>query len=111
MVSIQIFIDIILPAIHTVKYADELVLLPKDEKLLQKMIDKLIEIGGCLSQMAQVAGSFSLEAMKLCCRKAYVRSDLTIAMRIPPPFPVCPWIQFAFRYDWALKNHARTDVI
>jgi len=33
--------------IHTVKYADDLVLLAKEEKLLQNMIDKLIEIGGC----------------------------------------------------------------
>jgi predicted DNA-binding protein len=33
--------------IHTVKYADELVLLAKEEKVLQNMIDKLIEIGGC----------------------------------------------------------------
>jgi hypothetical protein len=29
-----------------VKCADELVLLAKEEKVLQKMIDKLIEIGG-----------------------------------------------------------------
>ena len=29
------------------KYADELVLLAKEEKVLQDMIDKLIEIGGC----------------------------------------------------------------
>ena len=33
--------------IHTGKYADELVLLAKEEKVLQDMIDKLIEIGGC----------------------------------------------------------------
>ena len=33
--------------IHTVKYADDLVLLDKEEKVLQDMIDKLIEIGGC----------------------------------------------------------------
>jgi len=33
--------------IHTVKYADDLVLLAKEENVLQKMIDKLIEIGGC----------------------------------------------------------------
>jgi hypothetical protein len=32
--------------IHTVKYVDELVLLAKEEKVLQDMIDKLIEIGG-----------------------------------------------------------------
>ena len=33
--------------IHNVKYTDELVLLSKEEKVLQEMIDKLIEIGGC----------------------------------------------------------------
>ena len=33
--------------IHTVKYPDDLVLLDKEEKVLQDMIDKLIEIGGC----------------------------------------------------------------
>jgi len=33
--------------IHTVKYADDLVLLAKGEKVLQDMIDKLIEIGRC----------------------------------------------------------------
>ena len=31
--------------IHTVKYADDLVLLAKEEKVLQNMIDKLTEIG------------------------------------------------------------------
>jgi len=31
--------------IHTVKYADDLVLLAEEEKVLQDMIDKLIEIG------------------------------------------------------------------
>ena len=33
--------------IHTVKYADKLVSLAKEEKVLQDIIDKLIEIGGC----------------------------------------------------------------
>jgi hypothetical protein len=33
--------------IHTVKYADDLVLLAKEEKVLQGKIDTLIEIGGC----------------------------------------------------------------
>ena len=33
--------------IRTVKYADDLVLLAMVEKVLQGMIDKLIEIGGC----------------------------------------------------------------
>ena len=32
--------------IHIVKYADDLVLLAKEEKVLQEMVDKLIEIGG-----------------------------------------------------------------
>ena len=32
--------------IHTVKYADDLVLLAMEEKVLQDVIDKLIEIGG-----------------------------------------------------------------
>jgi hypothetical protein len=30
-----------------VKYADDLVLLPKEKKVLQDMIDKLIETEGC----------------------------------------------------------------
>jgi hypothetical protein len=33
--------------IHTVKYADDLVLLAKEEKVLQDMMDKRIEIGRC----------------------------------------------------------------
>ena len=33
--------------IHTVKYAYELVLLAKEEMVLQDMIDKVIEIGRC----------------------------------------------------------------
>jgi hypothetical protein len=33
--------------IHTVKYADELVLLTRKVKVLQDIIDKLIEIGRC----------------------------------------------------------------
>ena len=33
--------------INTVKYTDDLVLLAKEEKVLQDMIDKLIEIRGC----------------------------------------------------------------
>jgi hypothetical protein len=33
--------------IHTVKYVDELVLLVKEEKVLQDMIDKLPEIERC----------------------------------------------------------------
>ena len=33
--------------IHAVKYVDDLVLLAKEERGLQDMIDKLIETGGC----------------------------------------------------------------
>ena len=33
--------------INTLKYADDLVLLAKEEKVLQDIIDNLIEIGGC----------------------------------------------------------------
>jgi hypothetical protein len=33
--------------IRTVKYADDLVLLDKEERVLQDMIDKLVETGGC----------------------------------------------------------------
>jgi len=33
--------------IYTVKYADDLVLLAKEETVLKDMIDKLIEIGRC----------------------------------------------------------------
>jgi hypothetical protein len=33
--------------IHTVKYAEDLELLSKEEKVLQDMIDKLVEIGRC----------------------------------------------------------------
>jgi hypothetical protein len=33
--------------LHTVKYADDLVLLAKEEKVLQGMVDRLIEIGRC----------------------------------------------------------------
>jgi len=35
------------PIIHTVKYADDFVLLAKEEKVLQEMVDRLIEVGRC----------------------------------------------------------------
>ena len=55
--------------IHTVKYADDLVLLAKEEKVLQKMIDNLIETGRCYGM------EMNVEKTKL--------------MRIPrQPFPV-----------------------
>jgi ribosomal protein RSM22 (predicted rRNA methylase) len=43
--------------IHTVKYADDLVLLSKEEKVLQDMIDKLIEIGRCYGMEMNVEKS------------------------------------------------------
>jgi hypothetical protein len=40
--------------IHTVKYADDLVLLAKKEKVLQDMVDNLIEIGRCYGMKMNV---------------------------------------------------------
>ena len=40
--------------IRTVKYADELVLVTKEGKVLQDMIDKLIEIGRCYGMKMNV---------------------------------------------------------
>jgi len=40
--------------IHTVKYADDLVLLAKEENVLQYMIDKVIEIGRCFGMEMNV---------------------------------------------------------
>jgi hypothetical protein len=33
--------------VHTMKYADDLLLLAKEEKVLQDIVDKLTEIGRC----------------------------------------------------------------
>ena len=40
--------------IHTVKYADDLVLMAEEETVLQGMIDKLIEIGRCYGMAMNV---------------------------------------------------------
>jgi len=40
--------------IHTVKYAEGLVLLAKEEKVLQDIIDKLIETGRCYGMETNV---------------------------------------------------------
>jgi hypothetical protein len=40
--------------ISTVKYADDLVLLAKEETVLQGMIDRLIEIGRCYGMEIKV---------------------------------------------------------
>jgi len=47
--ALEVFGDfkIVGQIIHTLKYADELVLLAKEGKVLQDMIDKLIENGRC----------------------------------------------------------------
>jgi hypothetical protein len=47
-----------------VKYADDLVLLAKEEKVLQDMIDKLIEIGGCYGMEMNVKKNKSNENFK-----------------------------------------------
>jgi len=50
--------------IQTVKYADDLVLLAKEEKALQDMIDKLIEIGRCYEIEMNVEKNKSNENFK-----------------------------------------------
>jgi hypothetical protein len=47
-----------------VKYADDLVLLAKEEKVLQDMIDKLIEIGRCHGMEMNVEKNKSNENFK-----------------------------------------------
>jgi hypothetical protein len=50
--------------IHTVKYADDLLLLAKEEKVLRDMIDKLIEIGRCYGMEMNVRENKSNENFK-----------------------------------------------
>jgi len=50
--------------IQTVKYADELVLMAKEETVLQGMIDKLIEIGSCYGMEMNVEKNKSNENFK-----------------------------------------------
>jgi hypothetical protein len=50
--------------IHTVKYADDLLLLAQEIKVLQDMIDKLIEIGGCYGMEMNVEKNKSNENFK-----------------------------------------------
>jgi len=71
--------------IHTVKYADYFVLLAKEEKVLQDMIDKLIEIGRCYGMEMNV--------------------DKTEVMRISrQPFPVKIIIEQNNWRVWNLLN-------
>ena len=50
--------------IHTVKYADDLVLLAKEEKVLQDMIDKVTEIGRIYGMELNVEKNKSNENFK-----------------------------------------------
>jgi hypothetical protein len=50
--------------IHTVKYADDLVLLAKEEKFQQDMIKKEIEIGGCYGMEMNVEKNKTNESFK-----------------------------------------------
>jgi predicted nucleic acid-binding Zn ribbon protein len=50
--------------IHTVKYADDLELLAKEEKVLQDMIDKLTENGGLCGTEMNVGKNRSNENFK-----------------------------------------------
>ena len=50
--------------IQTVKYADDLVLMAKEEKVLQSVIDKLIEVGRCYGMEINVEKNKSYEDFK-----------------------------------------------
>jgi hypothetical protein len=50
--------------IHTVKYADDLVLLAKEGKVLQDMIDRMIEVGRCYGMEMNVEKNKSNENLK-----------------------------------------------
>ena len=50
--------------IQTVKYADELVLMVKEENILQSMMDKLIEIGRCYGMERNVEKNKSNDNFK-----------------------------------------------
>jgi hypothetical protein len=50
--------------IHTVKYADDLVLLAKEEKVIQDMIDKLTKTGRCYGIVMNVGKKQSNENFK-----------------------------------------------
>jgi hypothetical protein len=60
--------------IHTVKYADNLVLLAKEEKVLQDMNDKLIEIGRCYGMEMNVEKT---KVMKISRQQNYDRPKTT----------------------------------
>ena len=51
--------------IHTVKYADDLVLLAEEEKMLQDLIDKLIKNGGCNGMERNIEKNKSSDNFKI----------------------------------------------
>ena len=53
---------------HTVKYADDLVLMAKEETVLQGLINKLIEIGRCYGMEMNVEKNKSNENFKTAIR-------------------------------------------
>ena len=63
--------------INTLKYADYLVLLAKEEKVLQDMIDKLIEIGGCYGMEMNVEKKSNENFKTTIPRKNYDRPKTT----------------------------------
>ena len=64
--------------IQTVKYADDLVLMAKEETVLQGMIDKLIEIGRCYGMEMNVEKNKSNENFKtIICSNSYDRPQTT----------------------------------
>jgi hypothetical protein len=63
--------------IHTVKYAHDLALLAKEEKVLQDMIDKLIEIGRCYGMEMNVEKTKLMRISKQHSSKNYDRPKTT----------------------------------
>ena len=69
--------------IHTVKYADDLVLMGKEEKVLRDMIDKLFETGRCYVMQMNVEKNKSNENFKTAIlSKNYYRPKTTTACGI-----------------------------
>jgi retron-type reverse transcriptase len=63
--------------IHNVNYADDLVLLAKEEKVLQDMIDKLSEIGRCYGMEMNVEKTSNENFKTIIASKNYDRPKTT----------------------------------
>ena len=63
--------------IHTVKFADELVLLVKEEKVLQNMTNKLIEVGRCYGMEMNVEKKINKNFKTTIPSKNYYRPKTT----------------------------------